>query len=87
MSVALDIVYASEEFNPEDFYADEEMVITISRFGYIKRTALVEFRAQGRGGIGSKGAIHEMMTSSNIFIRRPCTIPCCSSRRKESAIG
>ena len=51
-----DIVYASEEFNPEDFYADEEMVITISRFGYIKRTALVEFRAQGRGGIGSKGS-------------------------------
>ena len=51
-----DIVYASEEFNPEDFYADDEMVITISRFGYIKRTALVEFRAQGRGGIGSKGS-------------------------------
>ena len=51
-----DIVYASEEFNPEDFYADDEMIITISRFGYIKRTALVEFRAQGRGGVGSKGS-------------------------------
>jgi DNA gyrase subunit A len=51
-----DIVYASEEFNPEDFYADDEMIITISRFGYIKRTALAEFRAQGRGGVGSKGS-------------------------------
>jgi len=51
-----DIVYASEEFNPEDFYADDEMIITISHFGYIKRTALSEFRAQGRGGVGSKGS-------------------------------
>lgn len=50
------IVYASEEFNPEDFYSDDEMIITISRFGYIKRTALAEFRAQGRGGVGSKGS-------------------------------
>jgi DNA gyrase subunit A len=51
-----DIVYASEEFNPEDFYADDEMIITISHLGYIKRTALSEFRAQGRGGVGSKGS-------------------------------
>ena len=50
-----DIVYASEEFNPEDFYADDEMVITISHLGYIKRTPLAEFRTQGRGGVGSKG--------------------------------
>ncbi len=48
------IVYASEEFNPEDFYADDDMVITISHLGYIKRTPLAEFRQQGRGGIGSK---------------------------------
>ncbi len=52
-----DIVYASEEFNPEDFYADEEMVITISHMGYIKRTPLVEFKTQNRGGVGSKGSI------------------------------
>ncbi len=45
----------AEEFNPEDFYADEEMVITISHLGYIKRTPLTEFRTQGRGGVGSKG--------------------------------
>ena len=51
-----DIVYASEEFNPEDFYADEEMVITISHMGYIKRTPLSEYRVQNRGGIGSKGS-------------------------------
>ncbi len=51
-----EIIYASEEFNPEDFYADDEMIITISHFGYIKRTALAEFRAQGRGGVGSKGS-------------------------------
>lgn len=50
------IVYASEEFNPEDFYADDEMIITISHLGYIKRTPLTEFRAQNRGGVGSKGS-------------------------------
>lgn len=50
------IVYASEELNPEDFYADEDVVITISHLGYIKRTALTEFRAQNRGGVGSKGS-------------------------------
>ena len=51
-----DIVYASEELNPEDFYADDEMIITISHMGYIKRTPLSEFRAQGRGGVGAKGS-------------------------------
>ncbi len=51
-----EIVYSSEEFNPEDFYADEEMIITISHLGYIKRTALSEFRAQNRGGVGAKGS-------------------------------
>ena len=51
-----EIVYASEEFNPEDFYSDDEMIITISHLGYIKRTALTEFKAQGRGGVGSKGS-------------------------------
>jgi len=50
------IVYASEEFNPEDFYSDDEMIITISHLGYIKRTPLSEFRAQNRGGVGSKGS-------------------------------
>ena len=51
-----DIVYASEEFNAEDFYADDEMIITISHMGYIKRTPLTEFRAQNRGGAGAKGS-------------------------------
>jgi DNA gyrase subunit A len=51
-----EIIYASEELNPEDFYADEEVIITISHLGYIKRTALSEFRAQNRGGVGSKGS-------------------------------
>src|SRR5690554_6894311 len=50
-----EIIPNAEEFNPEDFYADEAMVITISHLGYIKRTPLAEFRIQGRGGIGSKG--------------------------------
>ena len=50
-----EIVYSSEEFNPEDFYADDEMVITISHLGYIKRTPLSEFRSQNRGGVGAKG--------------------------------
>ena len=51
-----EIVPNAEEFNPEDFYADEEMVITISHLGYIKRTPLTDFRTQGRGGVGSKGS-------------------------------
>ncbi|MBO8439611.1 MAG: DNA gyrase subunit A [bacterium] len=51
-----EIVYASEEFNPEDFYSDDEMIITISHLGYIKRTPLADFKAQNRGGVGSKGS-------------------------------
>ena len=51
-----EIVYASEEFNPEDFYADDDMIITISHMGYIKRTPLAEYRTQNRGGVGAKGS-------------------------------
>ena len=51
-----EIIYASEEFNPEDFYADEDMVITISHLGYIKRTSLADYRTQNRGGVGMKGS-------------------------------
>ena len=51
-----EIVYSSEEFNPEDFYADDDMVITISHMGYIKRTPLAEYRTQNRGGVGAKGS-------------------------------
>ena len=51
-----EIVYASEEFNPEDFYVDDDMVMTISHMGYIKRTPLAEYRTQNRGGVGAKGS-------------------------------
>lgn len=51
-----ELVMSAEEFNPEDFYADEEMVITISHMGYIKRTPLTEYRTQNRGGVGMKGS-------------------------------
>lgn len=51
-----EIIYSSEEFNPEDFYADDDMVITISHMGYIKRTPLAEYRTQNRGGVGVKGS-------------------------------
>jgi DNA gyrase subunit A len=51
-----EIVYASEELNPEDFYSDDQMIITISHLGYIKRTALTEFHTQNRGGVGAKGS-------------------------------
>lgn len=51
-----DIVYVGEGFNAEDFYADDEMIITISHLGYIKRTPLTEFHAQNRGGVGAKGS-------------------------------
>ena len=50
-----EIVYSSEEFNPEDFYANDPMIITISHMGYIKRTPLSDFQSQNRGGVGSKG--------------------------------
>jgi len=51
-----DIIYASEELNPEDFYSDDQMIITLSHMGYIKRTPLSEFRSQARGGVGAKGS-------------------------------
>ncbi|MGL5937975.1 MAG: DNA gyrase subunit A [Phocaeicola sp.] len=51
-----EIIYSSEDFNPEDFYANDPMVITISHLGYVKRTPLSEFRSQNRGGVGSKGS-------------------------------
>jgi DNA gyrase subunit A len=51
-----EIIPAAGEFNPEDFYADDEMVITISHMGYIKRTPLTDFRRQNRGGTGAKGS-------------------------------
>jgi DNA gyrase subunit A len=52
-----EIIFSSEEMNPEDFYADDEMVITISHLGYIKRTPLVDFHTQNRGGVGAKGSV------------------------------
>ena len=51
-----EIMYSSEELNPEDFYSDDEMIITISHMGYIKRTPLTEFKSQHRGGVGAKGS-------------------------------
>jgi DNA gyrase subunit A len=51
-----EIIYATEDFNQEDFYSDDEMIITISHLGYIKRTPLAEFRSQNRGGVGAKGS-------------------------------
>ena len=51
-----EIALSAEEFNPEDFYADEDVVITISHLGYIKRTSLTEYRLQNRGGVGMKGS-------------------------------
>lgn len=50
-----EIVPSADEFNPEDFYADDDVVITLSHYGYIKRTALTEYRTQSRGGVGMKG--------------------------------
>lgn len=51
-----EIALSAEDFNPEDFYPDEDVVITISHFGYIKRTSLTEYKAQNRGGVGAKGS-------------------------------
>lgn len=82
-----EIVYASEEFNAEDFYADDDVIITISHLGYIKRTPLTEFRAQNRGGVGAKGDRHAKRTLSSIYIRLRCITICCSSRSRDVAIG
>ncbi len=51
-----EIIFSSEELNPEDFYSDDDMIITISHLGYIKRTHLTEFRTQNRGGVGARGS-------------------------------
>ncbi len=51
-----EIIFSSEELNPEDFYSDDDMIITISHLGYIKRTPLSEFRTQNRGGVGARGS-------------------------------
>jgi len=61
-----EIVPSADEFNPEDFYADDDVVITLSHLGYIKRTALTEFRTQNRGGVGVKGS----STRDEDFIER-----------------
>ena len=53
-----EIIHSAEDFNVEDLIADEEVVVTISHMGYIKRTALTEYKAQGRGGVGNKGVSH-----------------------------
>ncbi|SHI65887.1 DNA gyrase subunit A [Tangfeifania diversioriginum] len=64
-----ELIPNAEEFNPEDFYADEDMVITISHMGYIKRTPLSEFRTQGRGGVGAKaGTTRDEDFLQHIFI-------------------
>ena len=69
-----EIVLSAEEFNPEDFYADDEMVITISHMGYIKRTPLTEYRTQNRGGVGMKGC----STRDEDFIDKGGV--CCESK-------
>ena len=63
-----EIKYSSEEFNPEDFYPNDPVVITVSHLGYIKRTPLSDFREQARGGVGSKGArTREQDFTENIY--------------------
>ena len=78
-----EIVYSSEEFNPEDFYADDDMVITISHMGYIKRTPLAEYAAAS----APRAAPRATKTSSNISTWPRCTIRCSSSRRRAAASG
>jgi DNA gyrase subunit A len=82
-----EIVPDAGEFNPEDFYADEEVVITISHLGYIKRTALTDYRTQRRGGVGARGSSTGKKISWSIFSLPQCTIPCCSSPKRANATG
>lgn len=83
-----EIVYSSEEFNPEDFYADDDMVITISHMGYIKRTPLARVpHAEPRRRRRPRAAPRATKTSSNISTWPQCTIRCSSSRRRAAASG
>lgn len=82
-----EIVPNAEEFNPEDFYADEDMVITISHLGYIKRTPLTEFRIQGKEGLAPKGEPPAMKIFWNIYLLLRCTILCCFLLKKANVIG
>lgn len=81
-----EIQLTGEEFNPEDFYANDEVIVTVSHLGYIKRTPLSEFRAQSRGGLGAKAARAATATSRNTCSRRRCTTPSCSSPRRARCI-
>ena len=78
-----EIIPFDHEFNAEDFYPDDPVVITISHMGYIKRTKLDEFHEQGRGGVGAKAA----PTSPSTSILPPCTTRCSSSPRRDAATG
>ena len=79
-----EIIPFDHEFNAEDFYPDDPVVITISHMGYIKRTKLDEFHEQGRGGVGAKAA---RPTSPSTSILPPCTTRCSSSPRRDAATG
>lgn len=82
-----EIVPDEGEFNPEDFYADEDVIITISHLGYIKRTALSEFKTQGRGGTGSRAATPATRTLSSTCTTPTCTAQCSSLRRWAVVFG
>ena len=82
-----EIVYSSEEFNPEDFYADDEMVITISHMGYIKRTPLAEFGHRLVVAWAARERARAIRTLWNTSIRLRCTTRCSSSRRRVAVSG
>lgn len=73
-----EIIPDEHEFNAEDFYPNDPVIITISHLGYIKRTPLADFKEQARGGVGSKGARTREETSPNISIQQQCIKRCCS---------
>lgn len=82
-----EIIPDEHEFNAEDFYPNDPVVITISHLGYIKRTPLADFREQARGGVGSRVREHVRRTSRSSSIRLPCIRRCCSSHVRAAATG
>lgn len=82
-----EIIPDEHEFNAEDFYPNDPVVITISHLGYIKRTPLADFKEQARGGVGTKELKPVKRTSRNSFIQPRCTRQCCSLPRKDVASG
>ena len=82
-----EIEYAGGDLSMEDMIPNEKVVITISNAGYIKRTPLVEYKTQNRGGVGQEGSTREMKIFLNIYLLELIISTCCFSLKEENVFG